>query len=80
MIAAYSALMQRVTKLHALPTIHMLDNEALVAFKTALQTPFQIVPPHSHRCNAAEVAIKTFKQYFIAMIAGTNKEFPLRLW
>ena len=65
MIAAYSALIQRVTKLHTLPTIHVLDNEASVAFKTALKTLFQIVPPHSHRRNAAEVAIKTFKQHLL---------------
>ena len=75
MIAAYSALMQRVTKQHVLPTIHVLDNEASVAFKTALQTPFQVVPLHSDRRNAAEVAIKTFKHHFIAMMAGTHNSF-----
>jgi hypothetical protein len=72
--------MQRVTKRHSLPTIHVLDNEASMEFKTMLQTPFQIVPPHSHRHNAAEVAIKTFKHHIIGIIAGTHKQFPLQLW
>ena len=80
MIAAYSALIQRITKRHALPSIRVLDNEASTAFENTLKTPFQIVPPHSHRRNAAEVAIKTFKHHFIAMMAGTHKQFPLHLW
>ena len=40
---------------------------------------FQIVPPHLHRRNAAERAIQTFKNHFIAGIVSTHKDFPLRL-
>ena len=41
---------------------------------------FQLVPPHLHRQNAAERAIQTFKNHFIAGIVSTHKDFPLHLW
>ena len=39
-----------------------------------------MVPPDCHRRNIAEVAIKTIKAHFIAILAGLPKSFPLRLW
>ena len=41
---------------------------------------FQLVPPHLHQRNAAERAIKTFKNHFIAGMVSTHKDFPLYLW
>ena len=41
---------------------------------------FQLVPPHMHRQNAAERAIQTFKNHFIAGIFPTHKDFPLHFW
>jgi hypothetical protein len=41
---------------------------------------FQFVPPHVHRCNAAERAIRTFKNHFIARLCSTDKNFPHSLW
>jgi hypothetical protein len=38
------------------------------------------VPPHIHQRNAAERAIRTFKNHFIAGLCSTNPDFPLRLW
>ena len=63
-----------------MPKIHYMDNEASTAFRANLKTKYQLVPPHTHRQNAADVAIKTFKQHFIAILAGTHKQFPLHLW
>jgi hypothetical protein len=40
----------------------------------------QLVEPHNHRVNAAEHAIQTFKDAFIAALATTDSEFPLQLW
>ena len=39
-----------------------------------------MVKPHNHRVNAAERAIQTFKDAFIAVLATTDSEFPLQLW
>ena len=41
---------------------------------------FQLVPPAVHRRNAAERAIRTFKNHFIAGLCSVDKDFPLHLW
>jgi hypothetical protein len=40
---------------------------------------FQLTPA-MHRRNMAERAIQTFKNHFIAILAGTDPTFPLHLW
>ncbi len=40
----------------------------------------QLVPPHNHHVNAAEQAIATFKEHFIATLATVDKLCPLQLW
>jgi hypothetical protein len=41
---------------------------------------YQRVPPHCHRCNAAERAIHTFKEHFVAGLDSMDPDFPLHLW
>jgi hypothetical protein len=41
---------------------------------------YQLVPPHFHRRNAAERAIHTFKEHFIAGLAAVDPYFRLHLW
>ena len=36
--------------------------------------------PHQHRVNAAERAIQTFKNHFIAGLCTVDPNFPLQLW
>jgi hypothetical protein len=61
-----------------------MDNEASAALKTMLvdevQMTYQLVPPHIHQRNAAERAICTFKNHFVASLCSTHLDFPLRLW
>ena len=38
------------------------------------------MPPHDHRRNIAEKAIQVFKDHFVSVLCGTNKNFPLQLW
>jgi hypothetical protein len=38
------------------------------------------VPPHCHRRNAAERAIRTFKEHFVAGLSSIDPAFPLHLW
>ena len=40
----------------------------------------QLVEPHNHRVNAAERAIQTFKNHFIAGLCNTDEQFPAQLW
>ncbi len=65
------------------PQLQHLDNEASQALQdylTAENVDYQLVPPHVHHCNAAERAICTFKNHFIAGLCSTDKDFPLHLW
>ena len=40
----------------------------------------QLVEPHNKGVNAAEQAIQTFKDAFIAALATTDSNFPIQLW
>lgn len=65
------------------PDIHIMDNECSNDIKQAFKQhniTYQLVPPHMHRRNAAERAIRTFKNHFIAGLATCDPEFPLRAW
>lgn len=65
------------------PRLQRLDNEASAALRKFLDEEgidFQLAPPHLHRRNAAERAIRTYKNHFIAILCGTDPDFPLHLW
>ena len=47
---------------------------------TSEEVDFQLTPPHIHRRNAAERAIQTLKNHFIAGLCSTDRQFPLHLW
>jgi hypothetical protein len=63
-------------------TTHIMDNEASADYKKVIRKncTIQLVPPNNHRRNLAERAIQTFKSHFIAIIAGVDDTFPMRLW
>ena len=64
MVKAYNNIITKLSQHQALLSIHLMDNESSPAFRANLKTPYQLVPPHTQRCNTSEVSIKTFKQYF----------------
>jgi hypothetical protein len=41
---------------------------------------YQLVPPHYHRRNAAERAIRTFKEHFGAGLASMDPDIPMHMW
>ena len=66
----------------SLPTT-FLDDECSTLLKDFMDMEsidFQLVPPAVHRCNAAEQAIRTFQNHFIAGLCSVDKDFPLHLW
>ena len=80
---AYQVLIARLHEKDIFPEMHIPDNECSAEFKAAIksnQMTFQLVPPHDHRRNVAEKAIKTFKDHFVAVLCGTYESFPLQLW
>jgi hypothetical protein len=65
------------------PKVNVMDNQATKHIKKVSHQKgcqLQLVEPHNHRMNAAEQAIQTFKDAFIAALATTNNGFPLQLW
>jgi hypothetical protein len=68
-LKAYERILQRIPT-DFKPKLHIMDNEASKAIKDFLvranHMEYQLVPPHTHRRNAAERAIRTFKNHFIA--------------
>jgi hypothetical protein len=49
-------------------------------FLTKNDCKLQLEELHNHPVNAAEWAIQTFKDAFIAALATTDMDFPLQLW
>ena len=47
---------------------------------TKAQLTFQLVPPHVHQRNAAERAIKFFKNHFVSVLATADQEYPITEW
>ena len=82
-LKAFQKIHHRIAATGRKPHMHILDNEASDPIKNYMKSTninYQLVPPHVHRRNAAERAIRTFKNHFVAGLATTNKRFPLHLW
>ena len=61
----------------------ILDNETSNNLLNAFEKEninYQLVPPHIHRRNAAERAIDTWKNHFIAGLSSIHPEFPILEW
>ncbi len=83
-IAAYNTIMTHLAARGLTVDLQILDNETSAAYKHAItvtwQAKFQLVPPDMHRRNWAERAIRTFKDHFLAILAGVDPLFPPYLW
>ena len=63
--------------------LFILDNECSTEVKAKIQkyqANFQLVPPHQHRRNAAETAIKTLKSHLLNCLATSYRQFPSTEW
>jgi hypothetical protein len=82
-VRGYDTVHQELTVKGFKPKLQTLDNEASAALKnffTVNGIAYQLVPPHCHCRNAAESAIRTFKEHFLAGISSVDPAFPLHLW
>jgi hypothetical protein len=82
-VRAFGEVFQELTSRGFKPKLQTMDNEASAALKnyfTAQDMTYQLVPPHCHRRNAAERAIRTFKEHFVAGLASVDPDFPMHLW
>jgi hypothetical protein len=82
-VKAYDSVHQELTVKGFKPKLQTLDNEASTALKnlfTVNDFAYQLVPPHCHRRNAAERAVRTFKEHFVAGLSSVDPSFPMHLW
>ena len=83
LVESCKTLHRRICKSGYKPKLQRLDNEcpdALKQFMDKEHIDYQLAPPHVHRRNAAERAIRTFKNHFIAGLCSVDAKFPLCLW
>ena len=63
--------------------LFILDNECSNDLKLAIlntDSTFKLVPPHQHRRNTAERAIRTAKNHLLTGLATYNPDFPITEW
>jgi hypothetical protein len=83
LLRSFQVMEQKLVARGLKPKLMKLDTEASKLLKTYLHQQditFQLVPPYSHRLNAAERAIRSFKDHLIAGLCSTDKSFPMHLW
>ena len=83
MVGAHQEIYEYLEAVDQKPTLNVTDNEASKAVQNYIKSKdvdWQLVEPDNHRVNAAERAIQTFKNYFLAGLATVDKTFPLKLW
>ena len=77
---AYKKYFNNLTTKGFAPKLNIKDNQATKHIKHVLsknECKMQLIePPHNHRVSAAECAIQTFKDAFIAALATTDIDFP----
>jgi hypothetical protein len=82
-IEAYTIVLNRLKKAGLAPKLQRLDNEASRALKDFFDEQdidWQLVPQYCHRRNAAERAIRTYKNHFIAGLCSMDPNFNMALW
>ena len=80
---AWTTLTERLMKNGHRYENFILDNEISSDLKQAFkkyEIEYQCVPPKIHRRNAAERAIQTFKNHFLAGLATCDDQFPIQEW
>ena len=83
-LLAYNKIMQRLADNKLFVNLQIIDNEASEEYnriiKNKWNAKYQLVPPHTHRSNTSERAIRTFKAHFLSILAGVAPDIPRNLW
>ena len=65
------------------PETYVMDNEVSQDLKKSLlnyNVKYQLTPPNMYRINAAERAIRTFKNHFLAGLSTLDPSYPIAEW
>ena len=80
---AYNNIINLLNKHGAKPNTFILDNECSKELTNTFEKhniSYQQVPPKNKRRNAAERAIQTWKDHFIAGLSSVDPEYPIVEW
>ena len=83
MIAAFKENITYLKKRGFKSVFNIIDNLASKSVNKYLEKDnikLKLIEPHNHRVNAAESAIKTFKNHTIAGLSTCDGKFPSVLW
>jgi hypothetical protein len=83
MITAFKEVITVLRTRGYFPALNVMDNKCSTAVEQYFcleKINIQLVPLHNHQANAAERAIATFKEHFIAALAIVDQLCPLQLW
>jgi hypothetical protein len=83
LLCAYHEIYKWLTHHGFKSLLHKLDNETskdVEAFVAMEQTHMQYTPPDIHCTNPAKRAIRTWKNHFLAGMAGLPNSFPIANW
>jgi hypothetical protein len=83
MITAFTKILAFLAARGYKPTLNITDNKCskiVEAYIKSNKMGIHLVPPHNYCLNAAEHAIATFKEHFIAGLATVDRNCPLQLW
>ena len=82
-VQCYKDMYTFLTERNCKPRLNIMNNKAPRAVKkiiTNKNAKYQLIEPNNHRGNAAERAIRTFKNLFVARLASVHPQFLLYLW
>ena len=83
LVQGYNELYEDLQKAGINPILHRLDNETSEELIEEIEKKgldYQIASPGDHRLNHAERVVQTSKNYFIAILYGTDSSFPAKQW
>ena len=83
MSRVFKTVYEKLEKRGIKPKFHIMDNEAsriVMSWLEQNKVDAQKVAPHNCRANTTERIIETAKNHFIAGMAGTDKNYPIREW
>ena len=83
MVETFIDIYKFLLKYNMTPKLHVMDNKCLKLLLDYIEdnkTKIQFVEAYNHKINAAERAIQTFKNHFVAGLCTAHPQFPLQLW
>jgi uncharacterized protein YgfB (UPF0149 family) len=83
LLAAFQDVYEYLTSRGFKPRLNVMDDQCsktIQSFIETRKTKIQLVNPDDHRVNAAERAIQTWKNHWIAGMGTVDPNYPLQLW